>query len=357
MKYSLKDCEWKEFVLSDIFTISSTSSSIDRRNLNGKTGRIPYITRTDKNNGYDGFIAQQNDKYCLDDGNTITVGLDTQTVFYQSKAFYTGQNVQVLKSQYINRYTALFIIPLLKKQLLKFGWGSNGATLSRLKRSKILLPRDRAGNPDYIFMERYIREKEIQLLQSYREAGKRAESEIKKIPLLNRKEWGGFTIEELFTLEAGRSKGLNHLEQVEIGISYLGATNQNNGVLCLVKPVAELIQRGNCIAFIRNGEGSMGYSVYKSEDFIASSDISVGYNPNLNQYVGAFITTIADRVRGKYNFGYKRSGNRLAKEKLFLPVTHAGNPDYTYMEQYMKHIETRLLTEYIRYMESRLADT
>ena len=100
------------------------------------------------------------------------------------------------------------------------------------------------------------------------------------------------------------------------GISYLGATNSNNGVLCFVESSESMIHKGNCIAFIRIGEGSMGYSVYKGEDFIATSDISVGYNEHLIKYNGTFITTIADRVRGKYNFGYKRSANRLAKEIL-----------------------------------------
>lgn len=42
-----------------------------------------------------------------------------------------------------------------------------------------------------------------------------------------------------------------------------------------------LVQKGNCIAFIRNGEGSMGYSVYKVEDFIATSDMTLGYNEHL----------------------------------------------------------------------------
>lgn len=133
------------------------------------------------------------------------------------------------------------------------------------------------------------------------------------------------------------------------GISYLGATNLNNAVLDYVEPVPELIQKGNCIAFIRNGEGSMGYAVYKEEDFIATSDISVGYNPNLNKYNGMFITTIADRIRGKYNFGYKRSAQRLAKEILTLPATPDNQPDWEYMESYMRSLESQQLVNVLNY--------
>jgi hypothetical protein len=167
-------------------------------------------------------------------------------------------------------------------------------------------------------------------------------------------KWGGviwkhFLIRDLFPiLVPGKSKGLNHIEKVENGISYLGATNQNNGVLCFVTANKDLVQKGNCIAFIRNGEGSMGYSVYKAEDFIATSDMTLGYNENLNKYIGTFITTVADRIRGKYNFGYKRSATRLAKEVLTLPVDENGNPYWEYMENYMRRIENEQIFNYFK---------
>lgn len=150
-------------------------------------------------------------------------------------------------------------------------------------------------------------------------------------------------------MESGKSKGLNHIKKKENGISYLGATNLNNGVLCFVSPEKNAIQKGNCIAFIRNGEGSMGYSVYKAEDFIATSDISVGRHPRLNKYTGTFITTVADRIRGKYNFGYKRSPARLSKEILTLPITDLGEPDWDFMENYMRYKESKVIIEYLRY--------
>ncbi|MBQ8722144.1 MAG: restriction endonuclease subunit S [Paludibacteraceae bacterium] len=161
--------------------------------------------------------------------------------------------------------------------------------------------------------------------------------------------WAEFYIRDIFPcMVVGKSKGLNHLKKNDSGISYLGATNQNNAVLSFVDPVDSLIQKGNCIAFIRNGEGSMGYSVYKSENFIATSDMTLAYSEYLNKYTGMFITTIADRIRGKYNFGYKRSATRLAKEVLSLPVTSEGVPDWDFMEQYMRKVESRQIFNYLQ---------
>ena len=147
----------------------ASNSGIDKNKLQPcETENVPYITRSDINNGVSLFIGNgQNQKYKKDKGNVITVGLDTQTAFYQSYDFFTGQNIQVLGSDMLNKSRAMFLIPLLKAQLSKFNWGGNGATLGRLKRTKILLPVDINGNPDYEYMERYIKNMFVQKYQRY----------------------------------------------------------------------------------------------------------------------------------------------------------------------------------------------
>lgn len=139
----------------------ASNSGIDKNKLQPcETENIPYITRSDINNGISLFVGDvQNQKYKKDKGNVITVGLDTQTAFYQPHEFFTGQNIQVLGSDTLNKSKAMFLIPLLKAQLNKFNWGGNGATLGRLKRTKILLPVDNNDMPDYLYMESYINNK------------------------------------------------------------------------------------------------------------------------------------------------------------------------------------------------------
>ncbi|WP_456059193.1 restriction endonuclease subunit S [Bacteroides clarus] len=338
---------WKEFVFGEEFSIQSTNSGIDKNKLNQKDGVIPYITRSDLNNGMDMFVTEQSLRYKVDEGNVITIGLDTQTVFYQPTSFYTGQNIQIIRHAKLDRYNAMFLIVAIKKLVEKFSWGSYGATLTRLRKSRVYLPATDNGEIDFAFMSSFMKEVEHNILNTTLKVFKDRIS-INKSKMGGVK-WKNFLLCELFpTLVAGKSKGLNHIEKSDNGISYLGATNQNNGVLCFVNRDEKTIQTGNCIAFIRNGEGSMGYSVYKAEDFIATSDMTLGYNKHLNKYIGTFITTIADRVRGKYNFGYKRSANRLSKEIITLPVDNNGFPDWKYMENYMRNIESKQILSYLK---------
>lgn len=348
----IKIKQWSDFVLSEIFDITSTKSGIDKKKLNGIKGNIPYVTRTDKTNGWENFICQQDLCYRMDNANSISIGLDTQTVFYQPCDYYTGQNIQVLKNERLNKHIALFIIPILKHLMAKFSWGGNGATLTRLKRSRILLPVTLLGNPDYDFMEQYMRKVEVEKVRLFKKNTiyriKEFLSQEKLIPL-NNKKWREFKIEHIFIIEKCKCSNVSLL--LDGNISYVGATNRNNGVIKFVENNAKLITKGNCIAFICDGEGSIGYSVYKNEDFIGSTTIKIGRNKYLNRYVGIFITTIADKVRGKYNFGFKRTEEHLKKETIILPVNSFDEPDYEYMEQYIRNIEMNKLEKYLKYLE------
>ncbi len=338
--------KWKSFPLTDdegVFNITSTNSGIDSINLKLEgTAKYPYITRTGNNNGIQFFIPKQNKP--LNPGNTISLGLDTQTVFYQPFDYYTGQNIQVLSNVNLDKYSAVFLIPLIKKQLENLNWGGNGATLGRLAVKQIMLPINDNGEIHWEYMRTHMKSKYLKSKNLFRYKLNNDITDYRNLNDIRMKE---FAIEEVFPIIiSGKSKGLNHLKKGG-NMPYLSATNRNNGVsefIVIDSPeVEKMVQKGKCIAFIRNGVGSIGYSIYKEEDFIATSDISVGYNKNLNKYTGTFITTIADKVRNKYSFGYKRSPARLKKERLLLPVNENDEIDWIFMEQYMKRIENSII--------------
>jgi len=154
--------------MNGLFHIAATQSGIDRNKLvDFGEQRFPYITRTESQNGWDGFISEQ-PKVSFEKGNVVSLGLDTQTAFYQPIPFYTGQNIQVLSGQMLNKYVALFVIQMLKLQMhSKFNWGGNGATLGRLHKMRIMLPANQDGTPDYEYMEAYMKCIETEQIQKY----------------------------------------------------------------------------------------------------------------------------------------------------------------------------------------------
>lgn len=172
------------------------------------------------------------------------------------------------------------------------------------------------------------------------------------LPDLKSIKWKAFIIGEIFERFApGKSKGLNHLtEDMFSGKSYVGATNHNNGVLSFVQADIKLIQNGNAIGFIKNGNGSAGYAIYKSESFVSTSDVIFAYANWLNKYIGLFITTCSDMSQEKYSHGYKWTKERLLKSGIMLPANEQGNPDYNYMEQYGKQLMLQKYQQYLDYI-------
>lgn len=338
-KLTLDSVEWGEFRIKDLFELH-LSKGDNQANLLDE-GNIPLVSSGLNINGISKFIREGDGKSELFDGNILTVDMFGKAFYHEYNFFSVSHgriNILIPKFE-ITKFIAVFIVAEIDKNFSNVFSYNRMCSQKRLRSSKILLPIDYKGKPNWQFMEDYV--KQEMKVQSSKVAAY-YENKLMKLSfeLLDLEvEWKEFKVKDIFEFKKKSSKGLNYLEKNDKGISYLGATNRNNGVLEFVKDDEKLKYKGNCIAFIRNGEGSMGYAVYKKEDFIATQDISVGYNDNLNLYTGTFITTIADRVRGKYNFGYKRNQNRLENEILHLPIDKNGEPHWEYMSQFMKKLE------------------
>lgn len=362
----LNEKSWKKFSVfgnMGFLCISTTSSSIDGIRLIEDNDKIvPYITRSGSRNGLARFVSEKNCELGCDEANCITVGLDTQTAFYQPHKFVTGQNIHVVTGESINQYSALFYVTILRKQMIaKFNWGGNGATLGRMERLEAMLPVTSSNTPDYNYMSEYIQRKQDVLLNKYYEYLMNSIINIGEsidIPKVNEKNWEPFPIVNLFeSFITGRGNGLNHLLKTqEGGINYIGATNRNNGVICYVveNDISKAkILPGNCIGFIKNGDGSAGYAIYKAESFISTNDVIYGYANWLNKYTGLFFVAAQDMIEDKYSHGHKRNKQHLKGDKVMLPISESGKPDFDYMEQYIKNMMLKKYKQYLAFLDKK----
>lgn len=347
----MNDIEWKSFILTDIFDIASTNSGIDKNKIkNGSIeGKNPYITRTDKNNGIDEFIVEQD--YKLNNGNVITIGLDTQTVFYQPHAFYTGQNVQILSNDHLNKYNGLYLVNLLKIVLEKFNWGGNGATLTRLKNSRILIPINDEGLPNYNYMESITKKTITAKIEKYEKyiAHRKSQLNYKQIETLANKEWGEFYIKDLFNVLSG--KRLTKDNMIEGKIPFIGATSFNNGITNYVSNKNESL---DCNVLGVNYNGSVVENFYHPYPCIFSDDVKRFHLKEYedNKHVLLFFKSIILQQKVKYMYGYKFNSKRMNEQVILVPINELNKPDYEYMEQYMINTEINKLNAYEKYINN-----
>lgn len=149
---------WKPFrfgnLLSDVH--NGTAYNASDLVVSDTDDYVIYVTRTEQNNGISMFV--QNDDYVgREDAGAITIGDTTATIFYQTVDFVTGPHMIVIRADWFNVYTALFIISLLNLEKYRYPVFGRAFTKDLIQETMLYLPVDKAGNPDFKFMEEYIK--------------------------------------------------------------------------------------------------------------------------------------------------------------------------------------------------------
>ena len=350
----LTDRNWGRFTIGDLFHIK-IGKSIDGNKVNRENGKIAYITRKEQNNGLDGFIDYESD-FLNNDYPVLTIGNETAEPFVQCYPFFTGTKVNILKPrQELSASVLSFVAVSLKQHKSKYSY-SFTINSTRLKKQVILLPVNSDGLPDWQFMEDFIKQKEQKQIVDLKEyyADKAVALMISTGSLKNT-EWQEFKIGKIFEqLLRGNNKGHSN-EDCQFGVSYNGAKYNDNGVTGFVETNGKFkIFKGNAIVFVMTGEGSVGLSVYKKEDFVPSSNVFVGYSSVLNRWNGLFLVTAINNGADRYNYGYIRNEKRLFNEKILLPVNSDGLPDWQFMEDFMKQIERDKIAAVLNYYNNSL---
>jgi len=150
---SLADREFKDFIYSDLFDIKKgkriVASKISAR------GDCPLVASIDKNNG----IRDMLDVEPNHDGNTITVNYNGSIgeAFYQENPYWATDDVNVLYPKFeLNVFIAMFLITMIRKEKYRFNFGRKWHK-ERMEKSRIRLPANAVGEPDWAFMEEYIK--------------------------------------------------------------------------------------------------------------------------------------------------------------------------------------------------------
>lgn len=151
-RIDLRISEWKNFKYADVFEVKK-GKRLTKEDF--EEGTTPFIGAIDSNNGYRDFIGQEP----IHEGNTITVNYNGSVgeAFYQPKDFWASDDVNVLYPKFrFNKYIAMFIIPIIKKEKYRFNYGRKWES-SRMKDSVIKLPVNKKGEIDTDLMENYIK--------------------------------------------------------------------------------------------------------------------------------------------------------------------------------------------------------
>lgn len=119
-------------------------------------GQIKFIGRTDVDNGTQGFVSVTSDKIVKHGCLTVSM-VGTNVALWQDADFTCSQNIAVLRAQKLSVASALFIVSILNMDMrCKYSYGRT-ISKDKLRNTCIKLPQTSDGEPDWKWMEDYMR--------------------------------------------------------------------------------------------------------------------------------------------------------------------------------------------------------
>lgn len=335
---------WKEFSVCELFGKSRLGKYHSPESLVESETGYPYICASNQNNGVNQKMSPvSGDDVRLTPQNIISWGKQCPYFTFHEEPCVTGQGMYyIVVPKYIPRRAIRYVITILQSAVEgKFGYSDCfiGSSMDDLS---IKLPSTPDGAPDWTYMESYMANLEAKVAESLTllQAAKNAEK--KKV---DTREWGEFRVGELFEVKISKSVDKGGLEFAEDGeYDFIGRTPLNNGIQ----------GRLNKLKFEANQEGT--YSIaqigmhvcqYRERKWYASQNIFVltpfaEKSHKANKFIATIITRYLDCAYGEDTYATYPTAKTLPHLKIKLPVDKTGQPDWAYMEEYMRKMEERV---------------
>ncbi|MCX6717747.1 MAG: N-6 DNA methylase [Candidatus Taylorbacteria bacterium] len=150
---NIEDRKWKWCVIMDLFEVTGTKTTKKEIIQESGIGIYPYVTTQATNNGVEGYY-----NLFTEGGNVMVIDSAVKGFCsYQEQNFSASDHVEKLSPMFkLNKFIGLFLQTIINLEQFRYSYGRKFNQI-KIKATKIKLPVDKNGNPDWQFMEDYIK--------------------------------------------------------------------------------------------------------------------------------------------------------------------------------------------------------
>ncbi len=355
----LQKVEWGDFKIGDLFEINTYKKRFDANKVKiFESGDFPYVVRTGLNNGIKGYIIE--DEQFLNEGNTISFGQDTATMFYQEKPYFTGDKIKIVKSKdkRFNKNNAQFFILSMNKSFSSFTWGSSSYSVQIIQNQKIQLP-TKKGKIDYEFMESFIAELEAQriaeleafLLASGLKDYDLTNEEQKVLEDFENIEWKTFNLQSLFG-KSTRGQRLKSTDRISGNLPFVTAGEFNDGISAFI---------GNDVYIFSENTTTIdmfGSAKYRNYKYGGDDHVAIVHTENLPKLASIFVTSAIHKTSSAGQFSYSRNFYAKDADELNISLPTVNNkPNYEIMETFINAIQKLVIKDVVLYADRKIEAT
>lgn len=297
---------------------------------------INYITRSKFNNGLKARVVCL-DKFKVNPAGTISFGAENADFFYQTEPYITGNKMYYIDTTALSERACRFLKSILEATFTANYSFSDGMIPARIYDECIKLPATPNGAPDWAYMESYMANLETKVAESLTLLQAAKDAEKKKV---DTREWGEFRVGELF--DAALSKDdIQPKVIVEGNTPLVSSGKENNGIIAPIDNKNARLWEANTLTV-----DMFGKVFYQEQPYYAVSHGRVNIlmpRMPMTKHCMQFIGCAIERVTtDKYAFSEMCTGTKLLKNVILLPKDKTGQPDWAYMEEYMREMEERV---------------
>lgn len=273
---------------------------------------IPFVSRQSVNNGIVCHVKRIPNLE-PNPANTLSIAVSGSVLstFYHDYEYYSGRDVYVAKPKIkLTKAEMLYYCYVIEQNKFRYNYGRGANKTFR----NILVP-------SYDEIPQNIKQKTT-------------ETPFNPTPLspnklqLNTEDWKWFYLTDIFSIKRG--KRLTKPDR-EIGITPLVTAGcENEGVAEYISN-EEQAKYKNAITI-----DMFGSSCYRGYEFCCDDNILVLQNKHLTCFSGLFISSIISNDEYKCAYGRQYRQKTFAVHKIKLPTDPLGNPDWQWMEDYIK---------------------
>jgi len=358
----LNSVEWGEFKIGHLFDISTPKKRFDANKVTVfKVGKSPYIVRTGTCNGQKGFINE--DERYLNEGNTISFGQDTATMFYQEIPYFTGDKIKVFKPKYERfcKKNAQFFIAAMIKAFSSFSWGASSFSVDIIRNQMLNLPITKNNVIDFDFIDSFIAELEaerIAELEAYLTAAGLKDYELTPQEQRALDEFEGhkflcgqFKFKDVFD-KVAQGRRLKKDDQIHGDIPFVMSGITNTGVVnYIANPVAVFPKNSITVDIFGN-------AFYRGYNFGAGDDTGVYWSDKQDyskEVMLYFAASMNKSLKGKFDYGNKLRSSQSLNIKMHLPIKE-NELDRSLMTTLISAIQKLVIKDVVLFAERKITD-
>lgn len=154
-------------------------------------------------------------------------------------------------------------------------------------------------------------------------------------------DWKEFFLDEICNINSGVKLTKSNMNEGKM--PFIGATDSNNGITNFVSNTNKSLDK-NILGV--NYNGSVVENFYHPYECIFSDDvkrISFKDDEGQNKYCYLFLKQMMLQQKEKYRYAYKFNGDRMARQKIMMPVDIHAKIDFDLMKRYISSKELKCI--------------